>query len=178
MTCIWRPRRWVLSVPKRVRYSLERKPGAVGGAPHFSLGVIETHLRENSPKGRGSERSASCLVSAPRSTATPITTAAPSTVRSRFATTGCSVRFQLESCRLLSRVGRLVWVGSCLLPSCRSPARPGGRTARVVAERDSGSATCREPRSRPTVPALIRKFPDRGGRRNGGSPCRASALPN
>jgi hypothetical protein len=44
------------------------------------------------------------------------------------------------------------------------------------AERDSGSAACRKPRSRPAVLALIRRLPDRRGRRNGGSPCRASAL--
>jgi beta-lactamase class D OXA-2 len=44
------------------------------------------------------------------------------------------------------------------------------------AERDSGSATCRDPRSRPVDLASAGRFRHWDGRRNGGSPYRASAL--
>jgi hypothetical protein len=42
-------RQWVLSVPKRLRYFLEREPGAVTAVPHMFLRVVEAHLRRSSP---------------------------------------------------------------------------------------------------------------------------------
>jgi len=42
-------RQWVLSVPKRLRYFLEREPGAVTAVLHIFLRVVEAHLRRSSP---------------------------------------------------------------------------------------------------------------------------------
>jgi hypothetical protein len=42
-------RQWVLSVPKRLRYLLEREPGAVTAVLHIFLRVVEAHLRRSSP---------------------------------------------------------------------------------------------------------------------------------
>ena len=43
-------RQWVLSVPKHLRYFLEREPAAAGAAPHILLRVVEAHLRKRSPR--------------------------------------------------------------------------------------------------------------------------------
>ncbi len=40
---------WVLSVPKRLRYFLEREPAAASAVLHMFLRVVETHLHERSP---------------------------------------------------------------------------------------------------------------------------------
>ena len=40
---------WVFSVPKRLRWYLERAPKAVSAVLHISLRVIETHLRQTTP---------------------------------------------------------------------------------------------------------------------------------
>jgi hypothetical protein len=47
-------RQWVLSVPKRLRYFLQRDPEALGAVLHILLRVIEARLRERSgcPGGR------------------------------------------------------------------------------------------------------------------------------
>jgi len=42
-------RQWVLSVPKRLRYFLEREPGAVTAVLRIFLRVVEAHLRRSSP---------------------------------------------------------------------------------------------------------------------------------
>ncbi len=42
-------RQWVLSVPKRLRYFLEREPKAVTAVLHILLRVVEAHLRKLSP---------------------------------------------------------------------------------------------------------------------------------
>ena len=42
-------RQWVLSVPKRLRYFLEREPGAVTAVLRIFLRVVEAHLRHSSP---------------------------------------------------------------------------------------------------------------------------------
>ncbi len=42
-------RQWVLSVPKRLRWYLEREPTAVTAVRHPFLRVVEAHLRERSP---------------------------------------------------------------------------------------------------------------------------------
>ncbi|MBK8636845.1 MAG: transposase zinc-binding domain-containing protein [Chromatiaceae bacterium] len=42
-------RQWVLSVPKRLRWYLEREPTAVTAYGIFILRVVEAHLRERSP---------------------------------------------------------------------------------------------------------------------------------
>jgi len=42
-------RQWVLSVPKRLRYFLERKPAAASAVLHILLRVVEAHLRKRSP---------------------------------------------------------------------------------------------------------------------------------
>jgi len=47
-------RRWVLSVPKRLRYFLEREPRAVSAVLHIFLRIIEAHLRKTSP-GAGAQ---------------------------------------------------------------------------------------------------------------------------
>ncbi len=39
----------MLSVPKRLRYFLERDPGAVTAVRHLFLRVVEAHLRRSSP---------------------------------------------------------------------------------------------------------------------------------
>ena len=39
----------MLSVPKRLRYFLEREPGAVTAVLHSFLRVVEAHLRRSSP---------------------------------------------------------------------------------------------------------------------------------
>jgi hypothetical protein len=41
-------RQWVLSVPKRLRWYLEREPQAVSAVLHILLRVIEAHLRRSS----------------------------------------------------------------------------------------------------------------------------------
>jgi hypothetical protein len=47
-------RQWVLSVPKRLRYFLEREPRAVSAVLHIFLRVIEANLRQTSP-GAGAQ---------------------------------------------------------------------------------------------------------------------------
>ena len=42
-------RQWVLSVPKRLRYFLEREPAAASAVLHILLRVVEAHLRQRSP---------------------------------------------------------------------------------------------------------------------------------
>ncbi len=42
-------RQWVLSVPKRLRWHLEREPRAVSAVLHIFLRVIEAHLRATIP---------------------------------------------------------------------------------------------------------------------------------
>ena len=42
-------RQWVLSVPKRLRWYLQREPKAVSAVLHILLRVIEAHLRQSSP---------------------------------------------------------------------------------------------------------------------------------
>jgi hypothetical protein len=42
-------RQWVLSVPKRLRYFLERSPCAASAVLHILLRVVEAHLRKRSP---------------------------------------------------------------------------------------------------------------------------------
>jgi hypothetical protein len=42
-------RQWVLSVPKRLRYFLEREPAAASAVLHILLRVVEAHLRGRSP---------------------------------------------------------------------------------------------------------------------------------
>ncbi len=42
-------RQWVLSVPKRLRWDLEREPKAVSAVLHIFLRVIEGHLRWTTP---------------------------------------------------------------------------------------------------------------------------------
>ena len=42
-------RQWVLSVPKRLRYFLEREPAAVTAVLHIFLRVVEAHLRKSCP---------------------------------------------------------------------------------------------------------------------------------
>jgi hypothetical protein len=44
-------RQWVLSVPKRLRWYLEREPQAVTAVLHILLRVIEAHLRQDSSAG-------------------------------------------------------------------------------------------------------------------------------
>jgi hypothetical protein len=41
-------RQWVLSVPKRLRWYLEREPRAISAVLHILLRVIEAHLRRSS----------------------------------------------------------------------------------------------------------------------------------
>jgi hypothetical protein len=41
-------RQWVLSVPKRLRWYLEREPRAISAVLHILLRVIEAHLRQGS----------------------------------------------------------------------------------------------------------------------------------
>ena len=43
-------RQWVLSVPKRLRWYLEREPGAVTAVLHIFLRVVEAHLRRSCPE--------------------------------------------------------------------------------------------------------------------------------
>ena len=42
-------RKWVLSVPKRLRWYLDREPKAVTAVLHIFLGVVEAHLRRSCP---------------------------------------------------------------------------------------------------------------------------------
>ena len=42
-------RQWVLSVPKRLRYFLEREPAEASAVLHILLRVVEAHLRNRSP---------------------------------------------------------------------------------------------------------------------------------
>ena len=51
-------RQWVLSVPKRLRWYLEREPRAVSAVLHNLLRVIEAHLRRRTgePRTRASGR--------------------------------------------------------------------------------------------------------------------------
>ena len=44
-------RQWVLSVPKRLRYFLQRDPEALGAVLHILLRVIECRRRFNSDQG-------------------------------------------------------------------------------------------------------------------------------
>ena len=46
-------RQWVLSVPKRLRYFLQRDPEALGAVLHIFLRVIEARLRQRSGCARG-----------------------------------------------------------------------------------------------------------------------------
>jgi hypothetical protein len=46
-------RQWVLSVPKRLRYFLQRDPEALGAVLHILLRVIEARLRQRSGCARG-----------------------------------------------------------------------------------------------------------------------------
>jgi len=46
-------RQWVLSVPKRLRYFLQRDANALGAVLHIFLRVIEARLRERSGCARG-----------------------------------------------------------------------------------------------------------------------------
>ena len=41
-------RQWVLSMPKRLRYFLEREPVAASAVLHILLRVVEAHLRKHS----------------------------------------------------------------------------------------------------------------------------------
>ncbi|AUB85154.1 transposase [Candidatus Thiodictyon syntrophicum] len=49
-------RQWVLSVPKRLRWYLEREPGAVTAVLHIFLRVVETHLRRICPEASARAR--------------------------------------------------------------------------------------------------------------------------
>jgi hypothetical protein len=83
-------RQWVLSVPKRLRWHLEREPKAVTAVLHIFLRVVEAHLRRSCPGASAQARfgvRASSTASVLRSIATSTTTAASST--------GCSSRLQL-----------------------------------------------------------------------------------
>jgi hypothetical protein len=44
-------RQWVLSVPKRLRWYLERDPRAISAVLHFLLRVIEAYLRQGTGAG-------------------------------------------------------------------------------------------------------------------------------
>jgi hypothetical protein len=44
-------RQWVLSVPKRLRWYLEREPQAVSAVLHIWLRVVDGHLRRSSAAG-------------------------------------------------------------------------------------------------------------------------------
>jgi hypothetical protein len=82
-------RQWVLSVPKRLRWYLERNPKAVTAVLHIFLRVVEAHLRRSCPEASARARfgvRASSTASKLRSIATSTTTAASST--------GCSSRSQ------------------------------------------------------------------------------------
>jgi len=46
-----RVHQWVLSVPKRLRWYLERGPRAISAILRMLLRVIETHLRQRSGAG-------------------------------------------------------------------------------------------------------------------------------
>jgi hypothetical protein len=83
-------RQWVLSVPNRLRWYLEREPKAVTAVLHIFLRVVEAHLRKNCPGAPARARfgvRASSTVAELRSIATCTTTAASST--------GCSIRSKL-----------------------------------------------------------------------------------
>ena len=41
-------RQWVLSLPKRLRYFLQREPAAVNAVLHIFLRIVEATLREHS----------------------------------------------------------------------------------------------------------------------------------
>ena len=109
-------RQWVLSVPKRLRYFLEREPAAVSAVLHIFLRVVETHLRQSNPRATAQARlgavsfvhrlfapslgltpsgpryarpnSLPANLSGPRSIATSTSTAASSTGYSSASTTG------------------------------------------------------------------------------------------
>ena len=49
-------RQWVLSVPKRLRYHLERDPAEQNVALHFFLSTIERVLRQRSPGAGAASR--------------------------------------------------------------------------------------------------------------------------
>jgi hypothetical protein len=83
-------RQWVLSVPKRLRWYLEREPKAVTAVLHTLLRVVEAHLRKNCPGASAQARFGVRAVSTVAelcSIATSTTTAASST--------GCSIRSKL-----------------------------------------------------------------------------------
>ena len=46
-------RQWVLSVPKRLRYFLEREPAAASAVLHIFLRVVDAHLRKQQSGGLG-----------------------------------------------------------------------------------------------------------------------------
>ncbi|WP_242463929.1 hypothetical protein [Thiococcus pfennigii] len=61
-------RQWVLSVPKRLRWYLEREPRAISAVLHILLRVIEAHLRDSGVRSRivaffSSRRCRACLSS-------------------------------------------------------------------------------------------------------------------
>jgi hypothetical protein len=49
-------RQWVLSVPKRLRFFLEREPKAVSAVLHIFLRVVEAHLRQRIPDATAGAR--------------------------------------------------------------------------------------------------------------------------
>ena len=49
-------RQWVLSVPKRLRFFLERDPQRAGAVLHIFLRVIEAQLRQSSPEAGAGAR--------------------------------------------------------------------------------------------------------------------------
>jgi hypothetical protein len=49
-------RQWVLAVPKRLRWYLEREPRALSAVLHIFLRVVEHHLRQTSPGAAPSAR--------------------------------------------------------------------------------------------------------------------------
>jgi hypothetical protein len=67
-------RHWVLAVPKRLRWYLEREPQALSAVLHILLRVIEVHLCQAS--GASSHARLGAVSFIHRSTATSITTAA------------------------------------------------------------------------------------------------------
>ena len=49
-------RQWVLSVPKRLRFFLEREPKAVSAVLHILLRLVEAHLRQRTPEASARAR--------------------------------------------------------------------------------------------------------------------------
>jgi hypothetical protein len=74
-------RQWVLSLPKRLRYYLQRDRNALNCALRIFLNEIERHRRAHSP-GAGADARAgavSSIASAPRSTCIPTSMSASAT---------------------------------------------------------------------------------------------------